>query len=115
LEEGPDGPLLTPNNHTWNGFIARVDQSGNLKWLHIYRHPNRNPDLPHEDFGEFIPLQLTKIFEKESGHFIVGGTVYYNGQQSSALPFTENKTWVWLMNVDEMVVLKEKNVARLLL
>jgi len=100
-DEGPDGPLGTPNNHTWNGFIVRVTQDGNLKWLREYRYLNLHPSLPTESFGEFRSSLLNKIYETTDSNFIAGGTVYYDAEQSAGLGFNENKSSIWLMEVSK--------------
>ncbi|HZV71270.1 MAG TPA: T9SS type A sorting domain-containing protein [Saprospiraceae bacterium] len=100
-EEGPDGPIGTPLNHTWNGFIARVTQSGKLRWLRIYRQPNNLINLPPDQFGDFRHSNLSKIHETSTGLFITGGTVYFTETQTASLSPDESLSDIWLMTVDQ--------------
>lgn len=100
-EEGPDGPLLTDENHTWNGFIVRASQEGVIDWMHIYRIPNDNDLLiPKTTYGEFFPSRLVSIHETVDGHFIVGGDQSYNAVQLNLLDEEDEQTRLWLMTVD---------------
>lgn len=97
----PGGPLVAGINATWNGFVARVSQKGDLEWVRIYRLPNDNPKLPKTDYGNFRPGQIDKILEIEDGNFVLGGTAYYNNTQIDGLQFGDTLSLMWIMVVDE--------------
>lgn len=101
-EEGPDGPIATPEDHTWNGFISKIDSLGQFKWLRIYRHPNNHPLLQSADYGKFRPSYLNKIYELPNHNLIVAGSAYFDPYQEFALPSNEIKSSIWLMNVDSV-------------
>ena len=97
----PGGPLVAGLNATWNGFVTRISQKGELKWVRIYRLPNENPILPKKDYGKFRPGQIDKILETEEGTFVLGGTAYYNNTQLDGLLFGDTLSLMWIMVVDE--------------
>lgn len=97
----PGGPLVAGPNATWNGFVARVSQQGELKWSRIYRLANDNPQLPNDEYGNFRAGQLDKIIETEDGNFVLGGTAYYSSLQHAGLLFGDTLSSLWLMVVDE--------------
>lgn len=99
----PGGPLVAGPNATWNGFVTRVSQNGELKWSRIYRLPNDNPKLPNGEYGNFRAGQLDKILETEDGNFVLGGTAYYSSVQlnSGQLQFGDTLSSMWIMVVDE--------------
>lgn len=99
----PGGPLVAGPNATWNGFVVRVSQEGELKWSRIYRLPNDNLKLPKDIYGNFRAGQLDKILETEDGNFVLGGTASYSSVQlnSGKLQFGDTLSSLWLMVVDE--------------
>ncbi len=102
-DEGADGPLALGHNHNWNGFAMRVSPDGEVLWMRIYQQPNVHPLLqPIAEYGGYQSGRLNKIHELDDGHFIVGGTTYYDGQQQSVLfPLGKTTSYIWLMNIDE--------------
>lgn len=101
-DEGPGGPLEDPLDHTFNGFVVRVSQEGELKWIRIYRIPITHPLLPTDEYGRFRSSGLSKLKELDDGRFILGGNVQYNSLQWSVIePAGETISHVWLLTVDE--------------
>ncbi len=97
----PGGPLVAGLNASWNGFVTRVTQQGELKWLRIYRLPNDNPKLPNANFGDFRYGQIDKVIETEDGHFVLGGTAAYTSTQRDSLKYGDTLSSIWLMVVDK--------------
>lgn len=98
----PGGPLVAGLNASWNGFVTRVTQKGDLKWLRIYRLPNDNPKLPNDKFGDFRYGQIDKIIETEGGDFVLGGTAAYTPTQLDGLKNGDTISSIWLMVVDKI-------------
>lgn len=102
-DSGADGPLINGHMHNFNGFAVRLDaETGDILWLRVYQHPIANPLLDPVEHGGYISGDLINIFEQPDGHFLVGGTAYYDpAQQSVLFPAGETTSFVWLMNIDE--------------
>ncbi len=111
-DEGPDGPIGTSLNHTWNGFIVRVSRQGEIIWIHEYRQPNTHPNLPHDQYGDFRGSTLSKIYETKDGKLIAGGSVYYNGDQIIGLLPDENQSDIWLMLMDQSGCIQSEECTR---
>ncbi|MCC7027245.1 MAG: T9SS type A sorting domain-containing protein [Saprospiraceae bacterium] len=91
----PGGDLSS----TYNGFIVRVNSTGNIVWLRIFRMPQELLDITL--YGQFRESSLNKIVELESGEFIACGDVYYNGLQASVIDRTKIETdHLWLIRVN---------------
>lgn len=99
----PGGPLVAGPNASYNGFVARVTQQGDLKWSRIYRLPNDNAKLPNDTYGNFRAGQLDKILETETGNFLLGGTAYYTSLQrnSGKIKLEDTLSSLWIMVMDE--------------
>jgi|GEM_PF-2446247 len=77
--------FLEQENHTDNGFIARVTKEGEISWLRIYKSPNTDPNLPSEEFGDFHHSLFADLVELEDGRIIAGGSSYLTTPQLSVL------------------------------
>lgn len=99
----PGGPLVAGPNASYNGFVARATQQGDLKWSRIYRLPNDNPKLPNDTYGNFRAGQLDKILETETGNFVLGGTAYYTSLQrnSGKIKLGDTLSSLWILVVNE--------------
>ncbi|MCZ2100339.1 MAG: T9SS type A sorting domain-containing protein [Chitinophagales bacterium] len=98
----PGEPLKAGLNAGWNGFLARVSQSGELIWIRNYRLFNTHTKLPRSEFGDFRSGQLVSIAETEDGHFILGGTAGYTNTQRFGLGVEDTISSLWIMVVDGM-------------
>jgi len=85
FDEGPDGPLATPENHLFNAFLTRLSKDGDIKWMHFYKPSNENALLPTEEFGDFHASVLANLVELEDGRIIAAGSAALTSAQS--LPF----------------------------
>ena len=85
---------------TWNGFMIRVTQEGEIVWLRIYR--NENDILPTNIYGRFRPSYLTKVRELEDGRLLAAGVVSLNGLQYGGIDISETEAnHIWLLIVDQ--------------
>ena len=99
-DEGEDGHMVDPLNHTWNGFISRISPEGNPRWTHIYRLPNTYHDLPNEEFGDYFYSIINNVFELPTGHIFAGGTMYLSGLQQISKADTSDNSKIWYLQVD---------------
>lgn len=97
-EEGPDGPLENGQDHSWNGFVARITRGGEFVWLREYRIPNNHALLPHEDYGKYMHSVLNDMHELEDGRIVIGGTAYYN--EKKIIDAGETESFLWLMTIN---------------
>ena len=102
-DAGIDGSPNTTHLINHNGFAARLSaDTGELQWLRVYQLPIENDLLDPIQDGGYISSELIHVHELPDGHFIVGGTAYYDGPQEAILkPAGETSSFVWLMNIDE--------------
>ena len=95
--------FLEQENHTDNGFIARVTKDGTIRWLRIYKSPNTDSNLPREEFGEFHHSLLADMIELEDGRIIAGGSSYLTTSQLSiVVGTTEPLSQFLILAVDGM-------------
>ncbi len=83
FDEGPDGPIATPDNHLFNAFLTRLSKEGEIKWMHFYKPPNEMEVLPSEEFGDFHASVLADIKELEDGRIVAAGTSAFTDSQAS--------------------------------
>lgn len=102
FDDGDDGPIENGLDHVFNGFVVRVSQEGEMKWLRIYKIPIVHELLPTDEFGKYRTSSLQKIEELSDGRFVLGGIAEHNTIQINVLyPAGETVSHVWLMTIGE--------------
>lgn len=99
--DNTDSEISYPDkNCTWNGFIVRLSPTGEIIWLHLYKHPNNL--VPQDEYGLFFESRLNEIKELPDGRFIAVGDVSATGSQLSVINEEEKEAFfLWLLMVDE--------------
>ena len=112
-------------NFSVNAFIARISKAGAIKWLHLYKSPNKNKLMPTEEFGKYHHSWLARLAELEDGRIVAAGTSRVTPRQESIVSGTTDPWSEFLIvcvngetgcideeECDEVIILDGENKPR---